>query len=150
MSAWLDRWSKIDFGEKIIIVVIAVEIVLSIGAIWLTIHEAGLQEEAQQKVVADLATMNLQLGVLNGGITQTVSKLGELNAGINHTVQALAESSSTSKKINQALGSQLGILTEQQGALSQQAGVLNQQLIVQKQQWNKENQRPGYSCDYWH
>jgi hypothetical protein len=67
---WLDRWSKIDFGEKIIIVMIAVEIFLSIGAIWLTIHEAGLQEEAQQKVVADLATMNLQLGVLNGGITQ--------------------------------------------------------------------------------
>jgi uncharacterized phage infection (PIP) family protein YhgE len=107
------------------------------------IHEAGLQEDAQQKVVADLTTMNSKLGDLNSGITQTVSKLGELNAGINQTVQALAESSSISKKINQALGSQLGILTEQQRALSQQAGVLNEQLAVQKQQWDKENQRPA-------
>ncbi len=144
------RWSQTPLGEKIIIWMIGIEIFLSLGTIWLTVHEARLQGDsleailtAQKQVDADLTTVNSKLGDLNTGITRTVSKLSDLNSGITQTLNAVKESAETSKKINGALQSQLRILTQQQSALQQQTGLLTQQLAVQKQEWEKENQRPA-------
>ena len=82
--------------------------------------------ERQQKTLDDsrdaLADVVKQLGPLNAGIAQSVSNLTKLNAGIKQTVQAVTESATTSRNMDELLQSQLA---------------------VQKQQWEKENQRPA-------
>ena len=62
------RSSKIDWGEKVIIVMIGVEILLSLATICLTVYEANGQDKrlgniltAQQKVDTDLSERKCQL-----------------------------------------------------------------------------------------
>jgi septal ring factor EnvC (AmiA/AmiB activator) len=143
------RWAEVDFGEKIIIWMIGVEILLAICGILLTIYEANSQDAvlkniltAQDKVDTDLGTVNTKLGELNAGINQTVSNLDQLNAGIKQTVRATTESAASSEKINEALGSEIRVLSQQQKTLEQQGGLLNQQLDVLKEQWERQNQHP--------
>jgi hypothetical protein len=110
---WKNEWSKMDFGEKVIIWMIGIEILLGLGGLYLTVHEGNTQDvvlgkllAAQQNVDHDLSSMD--------------EKLNTLNQDIGTVATSVSESAKTSLKINQTLGAQLKIIAEEQKQRSEE------------------------------
>ncbi len=83
-----------DFGEKIIIWMIGVEILLGIGGLYLTVHEGNSQDLVLEKILTAQQNVDHDLSSMD-------DKLKTLNQDIGTVASSVSESAATSSKINQ-------------------------------------------------
>jgi len=110
---WTKDWSGMDFGEKIIIWMIGVEILLGIGGLYLTVHEGNSQDVVLEKILTAQQNVDHDLSSMD-------DKLKTLNQDIGTVASSVSESAATSSKINQTLRSQLKIISEEQKQRSEE------------------------------
>lgn len=107
---WRHEWKITQWGEKIIIVMIGLEIIIGSVTIWLTIHEAQLQDRLQERVLSAQATLDSDL----------TSRLKDLDTGIGNTVDKLAQLNVEITESAQTLNKQLAVQEEEQEKQNQQ------------------------------
>ena len=111
--SWTKNWSEMDFGEKIIIGMIGIEILLGIYGLRLTVHEGNSQDVVLEKILTAQQNVDRDLSSMN-------DKLTTLNKDIGTVASSVAKSATTGSKINQTLRSQLKIISEEQKQRSEE------------------------------
>jgi len=89
------HWANTDFGEKVIIVMIAAEILLGLLGLFLTFNEGHAQDLVLKGILSAQKQVDADLGVLNGSV---VRQMGEQQDAFNKMNKVLTNSLTVSER----------------------------------------------------